>query len=85
MSGERDDLSSFNLFYRNNFNQVDPPSSRSEFIENVKMGRGNKLAKQAVRYAYGILSIATRRILVNLVVHIIRRIVQGVIHMLRRR
>ncbi|ANQ09910.1 Uncharacterized protein PCOAH_00042820 [Plasmodium coatneyi] len=83
-SKEYDDMSDFGLFYKSNIN-VDPRSRRSEFIDYAKSDKGKKLVKQVARYGYGIISIAVRRILVNIVIQVIRRIVQGVIHMLRRR
>ncbi|GAB67756.1 DnaJ domain containing protein [Plasmodium cynomolgi strain B] len=79
------DMSDFDVFYKNNFNKVDPRVSRSEFVDYKKMGKENSLGKQVMRYAFGIISIATRRILVNFVIQVMRRIIQGIIHMLRRR
>ncbi|EUD67616.1 hypothetical protein C922_01801 [Plasmodium inui San Antonio 1] len=84
-SKESDDMSDFGLFYKNNLKNAHPRVSPSEFIDYLKIGKGNLLARQVIRYAYGIISIATRRILVNLVIQVVRRIIQGVIHMLRRR
>ncbi|VEV58543.1 DNAJ like protein, putative [Plasmodium vinckei vinckei] len=58
---------------------------RSPLNRNINNLAQNKVTKYILNYMFGILSIATRKIFVNLTIHLIRKIIQTILFMFRRR
>ncbi|CXJ00214.1 DNAJ like protein, putative [Plasmodium berghei] len=58
---------------------------RSTSNRNINNLAQNKVTKHILNYMFGILSIATRKILVNFTIHLIRKIIQTIIFMFKRR
>ncbi|ETW40161.1 hypothetical protein PFNF135_05464 [Plasmodium falciparum NF135/5.C10] len=48
--------------------------NKQSFHRVINNYKQNRLVRNVLNYCYGILSLATRRILVNLVIHVIRKV-----------
>ncbi|CDO66096.1 DnaJ protein, putative [Plasmodium reichenowi] len=88
-SKEFEDFVDFDFLYKNNnlYNNMNSQNNinKQSFHRVINNYKQNRLVRNVLNYCYGILSLATRRILVNLVIHVIRKVIQTIIFMLRKK
>ncbi|VWU51331.1 DnaJ protein, putative [Hepatocystis sp. ex Piliocolobus tephrosceles] len=92
-SKDFEDFFDVNFFLKNNLhnvnstmnNNMNNSMSNKTFDNMIKQYKKNKLIRFVKNYVVAILSIATRRILVNFCIHLFNKIIQTIIRMLRKR
>ncbi|SCP05460.1 DnaJ protein, putative [Plasmodium ovale] len=84
-SKDFEDIFNFDVSLKNKIHNFNNSVHNKPIGRNIKEYGQTKLAKQVLNYAYGILSIATRRILVNLVIHVVRKAVQSILFLLKKK
>ncbi|KAI4836468.1 DnaJ protein [Plasmodium brasilianum] len=84
-SKDFEDFFDVDFFLKNNIHNMNNDLHMKKFNRNLKDYKQNNITKQILNYVHGILSIATRRILVNFVVHVMRKAIQTILYMLRKK
>ncbi|KNG74447.1 hypothetical protein PFMG_00364 [Plasmodium falciparum IGH-CR14] len=88
-SKEFEDFVDFDFLYKNNnlYNNMNSQNkiNKQSFHRVINNYKQNRLVRNVLNYCYGILSLATRRILANLVILVIRKVIRTIIFMLRKK
>ncbi|CRG95028.1 DnaJ protein, putative [Plasmodium gallinaceum] len=74
-----------NLYNLNNINNRNSAYNNKIFNRTIKDYKQNNVTKYILNYFYGILSIATRRFFVNLILQLIRKVIQTIIFILKKK